>query len=107
MNDTTPEIDALFRSMLLQRSGEQRLRMACSMFDTAKALATASIREKQPDISEPTCGRRSSCDFTGTNSRPPNVNKSLPPFHAQRLSSESPFLRSCKAGGRSCSSCKR
>ena len=52
MNDTTPEIDALFRSMLLQRSGEQRLRMACSMFDTAKALATASIREKHPDISD-------------------------------------------------------
>ena len=48
MNDTTPEIDALFRSMLLQRSGEQRLRMACSMFDTAKALATASIREETP-----------------------------------------------------------
>ncbi len=53
MNDTTPEIDALFRSMLLQRSGEERLRMACSMFDTAKALATASIREKHPDISQP------------------------------------------------------
>ena len=52
MNDTTPEIDALFRSMLLQRSGEQRLRMACSMFDTAKALATASMGEKQPDISQ-------------------------------------------------------
>lgn len=52
MNDTTPEVDALFRSMLLQRSGEERLRMACSMFDTAKALATASIREKHPTISQ-------------------------------------------------------
>ena len=52
MNDTTPEVEALFRSMLLQRSGEERLRMACSMFDTAKALASASIRETQPDISD-------------------------------------------------------
>ena len=52
MNDTTPEVEALFRSMLLQRSGEERLRMACSMFDTAKALASAAIRETQPDISD-------------------------------------------------------
>ena len=52
MNDTTPEVEALFRSMLLQRSGEERLRMACSMFDTAKALASASIRERDPNISQ-------------------------------------------------------
>jgi len=50
MNDTTPEVEVLFRSLLLRRGGEERLRMACSMFDTAKALATASIYEQHPDI---------------------------------------------------------
>lgn len=50
MNDTTPEVEALFRSLLLRRDGEERLRMACSMFDTAKALATASIYEQHPGI---------------------------------------------------------
>ena len=48
MNDTTPEMEALHRKLLMQRSGEERLRMACSMFETARALALASFG----DISE-------------------------------------------------------
>ena len=37
--------------MLLARSGEDRLRMAGSMYATARALVVASIRQRDPSIS--------------------------------------------------------
>ena len=43
MNDTPPEVDELYRRMLLRRSPEERLRMACRMFSTARALARAGM----------------------------------------------------------------
>jgi hypothetical protein len=48
MNDTSPEMDARYRNMLMQRSGEERLKMGCAMFETARALVEASIREQDP-----------------------------------------------------------
>jgi hypothetical protein len=46
MKDTPPEMDARYRAMLMQRSGEARLKMGCEMRDTARALVEASIREQ-------------------------------------------------------------
>jgi hypothetical protein len=37
--------------MLLRRSGAERVRMGSSMLATARALAVAAIREKDPAIS--------------------------------------------------------
>ena len=51
MNDTAPEIERRFLAMLLRRSGEERLKMGCSMHAAAKALVRASILGKQPDAS--------------------------------------------------------
>ena len=51
MNDTPPEMEERYRAMLLQRSGEERLKMGLSMHATAKALVKASILEKDPNIS--------------------------------------------------------
>ncbi len=51
MNDTSPEIERRFREMLLQRSGEERLKMGCSMHATAQALVRASALEKDPQAS--------------------------------------------------------
>lgn len=48
MKDTPPAIEARYREMLLARSGEERLRMAGSMYATARALVIASILEKEP-----------------------------------------------------------
>jgi hypothetical protein len=44
-------MDARYREMLLARSGEERLRMAGSMYATARALVIASILEKDPSAS--------------------------------------------------------
>jgi hypothetical protein len=48
MKDTLPEIDTRYRAMLMQRSGEERLKMGCDMRETARALVEASIREQDP-----------------------------------------------------------
>jgi hypothetical protein len=43
VNDTPPEVDELYRRMLLQRSPEERLRMACRMFSSARVLMSAGM----------------------------------------------------------------
>ena len=48
MKDTTPEVDARYGDMLMQRSGEERLKMGCAMRETARAFVEASIREQDP-----------------------------------------------------------
>ena len=46
MNDTDPEVEQKFIAMLMERSGEERLKMGCSMHATAQALVRASVLEK-------------------------------------------------------------
>ncbi len=48
MTDTSPEVAAKYRDMLLGRSGGERLRMGCSMHATAQALVRASVLAKDP-----------------------------------------------------------
>jgi hypothetical protein len=48
MKDTPPEMDARYRDMLMQLSGEERLKMGCAMRETARTLVEASIREQDP-----------------------------------------------------------
>jgi len=43
VNDTPAHVEQLYRDMLMSRSGAERLRMACGMFETAKALIRASL----------------------------------------------------------------
>ncbi len=48
MKDTTPEADARYGDMLMQRSGEERLKMGCAMRETTRAFVEVSIREQDP-----------------------------------------------------------
>ena len=57
MNDTSPEIEQKYQEMLLQRSGEERLKMGCSMHATAQALVRASVLQKDP-LASPAAIRR-------------------------------------------------
>jgi hypothetical protein len=43
MNDTSPEIAALVRRRLLERSGAERVLMGSRMFDVAKTMILASF----------------------------------------------------------------
>lgn len=48
MKDTPAEMDARYRDMLMQQSGEERLKMGCAMRETARAFVEAFIREQDP-----------------------------------------------------------
>lgn len=49
--DTDPEIERIYRAMLLARPGEERLKMGCSMHVMAQGLVRASVLEKDPQAS--------------------------------------------------------
>ena len=65
MNDTEPEVEQKFIAMLMERSGEERLRMGCSMHATAQALVKASVLEKDPLASPATMRRALFLRFYG------------------------------------------
>jgi hypothetical protein len=52
VNDTPPDVARRVRDLSQRRSPGERVLMACSMFDMAKALAEAGIRATSPGISE-------------------------------------------------------
>ncbi len=43
MNDTSPEVERRFRTLLLAKSGAERLCMASGMFDSARRMMLASF----------------------------------------------------------------
>jgi len=49
MNDTTPEIEALFNQMIMKKSGQERMMMGFSMFDMARMQVEAGIRANNPN----------------------------------------------------------
>ena len=51
MIDTPADVERRYRAMLLRRSGEERLRMGCSMHAMARALVRASVLEQDPQVS--------------------------------------------------------
>jgi hypothetical protein len=48
MNDTSADMEERYRALLMQRTGEERLKMGCAMRDTARAFVEASLREQDP-----------------------------------------------------------
>jgi hypothetical protein len=52
MNDTHPKIAIHFRNLLMSKTGQERLLMGCSMYDTAKEIVRSSIFNDHPGITE-------------------------------------------------------
>ena len=50
-DDTTPRAAARFHELMMKRSPQERVRMASSMFASAREVVLSSIRQKHPDIS--------------------------------------------------------
>ena len=50
MKDTPPNVEARLRTLFAERSGSDRVRMACEMFTLARALMVANLRDEAPDI---------------------------------------------------------
>ena len=50
MKDTPPDVEEQFAALFRQRSGSDRVRMACEMFDLGRALMVANIKAQHPGI---------------------------------------------------------
>jgi len=50
MNDTTPEAEKIQSELFDKMTGEERLKIASGMFDTARALVLASLDEELNDV---------------------------------------------------------
>lgn len=46
MKDTTDKVEKIYRAMLMQRSGEERMRMGFGMFQFARSLVRAAVRDQ-------------------------------------------------------------
>jgi hypothetical protein len=57
MKDTSDAMEQKYRDMLLKRSGEERLKMGCSMHAMAQALIRASALQANPAASPATLRR--------------------------------------------------
>jgi hypothetical protein len=51
MKDTSDAMERRYRDRLLKRSGEERLKMGCSMHATAQALVRVAALEAEPSVS--------------------------------------------------------
>ncbi|HZE88669.1 MAG TPA: hypothetical protein VE404_03930 [Verrucomicrobiae bacterium] len=49
MSDTSPEVANLFRDMIMERSGEERVRMGADMFEASREIVLASLKAESPD----------------------------------------------------------
>jgi hypothetical protein len=58
LTDTTQNVEALYRRLILSQSPAKRLAMACSMFATAKALVLAGIAKAEQKDTNPKALRR-------------------------------------------------
>ncbi len=52
MNDTNHDVAIRFRELMMSKTGEQRLLMGCSMYDTAKQIVRSAIYNSRPGITE-------------------------------------------------------
>ena len=51
MKDTDFVIEERFREMMMRKSGEERMLMGFSMYETAKQFVVSSIKNNNPNIS--------------------------------------------------------
>ena len=52
MNDTHPDVAIRFRDIMMSKTGQQRLLMGCSMYDTAKKIVRSAIYNNRPEITD-------------------------------------------------------
>ena len=52
MNDTPEAVQNFYWTLLMRRSGSERLQMGCAMFDTARPFARARLRRSSRSDAE-------------------------------------------------------
>ncbi len=75
MLDTHPDIAVRFRNMMMRKSGEQRLRMGCSMYDAAKQIVRSAVYESHPEATDAEMKREIFLRFYGHEFSPADREK--------------------------------
>ena len=70
MKDTSAEIEKRYRQLLMRRSGQERLKMGCSMYDASKALVRAALLRVNPKMTEATLRKKIFLCFYGRDFEP-------------------------------------
>jgi len=52
MFDTHPEIAVRYRDLMMSKTGQERLVMGCSMYDTARQIVLSAVRNRRPEITD-------------------------------------------------------
>jgi len=65
MRDTSPAIEQRMARMIAERSPEERLRMASSMFESARELVRAALLREDPGLNEAQLRARTFVRFYG------------------------------------------
>lgn len=77
MNDTSPQITAIYEQMMMQKSGKERLQMGFSMFNMARRQVIASIKKNNPEADEGQIRREIFLRFYGQDYSKEEQNKIL------------------------------
>lgn len=77
MNDTNPEIEARFFKMMMEKSGQERMKMGFSMFNMARLQVIASIKRNNPDADLQEIRRELFLRFYGNDFSPQEREKIL------------------------------
>ncbi|MFN3466373.1 MAG: hypothetical protein ACK4WF_01565 [Candidatus Brocadiales bacterium] len=75
MKDTSPEVAELFHRRLMAISGEERLKMGCSMHETARRLVLASLKAQNPLASKAELRQALFLRFYGKDFEPETTEK--------------------------------
>ena len=81
ISDTHESMESRFYRMMMERSPQERLRMGCSMFDTAQEIVRSSILERNPRISSQELKKEIFLRFYGQDFGPEQKRKILDAFH--------------------------
>jgi hypothetical protein len=98
VKDTPAVIERKFRQMLMKRSGEERLKMGCSMHATAQALAKAWISQQHPGARPAELKRLLFLHFYGTDFEPDERKRIASVLSKNRHPARAAILKTSGAG---------
>jgi hypothetical protein len=77
MLDTHPDVAIQFRDLMMSKSGQERLLMGCSMYDTAKQIVRSAICNNRPWITDTEMKKEIFLRFYGKEFSPTDREKVL------------------------------
>jgi thiazole synthase ThiGH ThiG subunit len=77
MSDTHPEVAIRYRDLMMRKTGQQRLLMGFSKYDTAKQIVRNAIRNDRPEITDVEMKKEISLRFHGKEFGPLDRKKFL------------------------------